>query len=235
MTAKTKAQLRAENDATIKTGVVGGILAGDDNQLRENVIDSALNIVDTSPQEVAGPVTIPIEVAFGSMVSFSTDTTTTIAGRKTNYNLDGHSGDVTLTISNSDIAASTATKGWFFTVKDITGTLVANNRKLIIKNEDISILSVAAGSEFTASADHNLAIGDTVVHSTFTDATYNGTFVVTAIPSATVYEVSAITFNVTGTGNTVKAIEGLASMDIDADWGVLNFFANGSNLFLRSL
>ncbi len=235
MTAKTKAQLRAENDATIKTGVVGGILAGDDNQLREDVIDSALNIVDTAPQTVAGPVTITTEVLFGSMASFSVDTTTVIAGQKFIYNLTSHSGDTTLTISNADIITASAAKGWFFTVKDLSGTLVANNRKLIIKNEDISILSVAAGSEFTASADHNLAIGDIVVHTAFTDPTYNGTFAVTAIPSSAVYEVSTIAFNATDTGDAVKAIEGLASMDIDADWGVLNFFANGSNLFLGGL
>lgn len=60
----------------------------------------------------------------------------------------------------------------------------------------------ASGSNFTTGVVHNYVAGDTIVHTTFADVTYNGTFIITAIVSTTVYEVATISFNATGTGLT---------------------------------
>jgi len=171
----------------------------------------------------------------GAVIEFNSDINTGSSDLAGIYNLTSNSGDTTLIISNSDIALASPDSTWTLAVIDTSGTLTANGRKLSIKNEDISILSVASGSNFTASANHNLSSGDTVVHTTFPDATYNGTFAVSSIISPTVYEVSAIVFNATGTGNAVKTIEGLASVDITSDFGSLSFLSDGSNVFLSSL
>jgi len=77
---------------------------------------------------------------------------------------------------------------------------------LFQQGTDIAVDSAALGTsgagftEFTAASVHGLEVGQAVVNSTFADSAYNGTFIVTAIPSTTIYEVET-TFTATGTGN----------------------------------
>lgn len=71
---------------------------------------------------------------------------------------------------------------------------------------DITVNSAALGTsgagftEFTTASPHGLIAGQAVVNSTFSDSAYNGTFIVVAIPSTTIYEVET-TFTATGAGN----------------------------------
>ena len=70
---------------------------------------------------------------------------------------------------------------------------------------DIGILLVTdpvGETRFTTGSDHGLSIGQAVVLSGFvTETTYNGTFIVTAIPTTTEFEVAEIVFTATDTGN----------------------------------
>ena len=53
-------------------------------------------------------------------------------------------------------------------------------------------------ARFTSTA-HDLAVGETVVHTTFSDSAYNGTYVITAV-AANTYDINTITYTATGTG-----------------------------------
>jgi len=180
---------------------------------------------------------------YGSTTNFNTSRATSLTTRRSHYNLTGHTGDTILTVSQTDIASASSSSNWEFTAKDRTGTLVANGRKLIVKNEDITIDSVAvgaSGSNFTASANHNLLLGDFVYHTTFTDASYNSddifdVFEVTLIVSPTVYQVADIPFNATDAGNSVNAIEKAGQLEITSDFGFAKLAADGNNLFTVGL
>lgn len=73
---------------------------------------------------------------------------------------------------------------------------------------EIVISSVADNGSgkvrFTAASVHGLVVGKALVLDAFSESTYNGTFIVTAVPTTTTFDVEEITFNVddTGTMNT---------------------------------
>ena len=52
----------------------------------------------------------------------------------------------------------------------------------------------------------DLAFGDVIAHTGFTDSTYNGRFVVSAVPSTTVYEVATITSRICGICSIIQWI-----------------------------
>ncbi len=58
-------------------------------------------------------------------------------------------------------------------------------------------------ARFTTGTTHAYKVGDIITNSDFTDTSYNGNFEVTAIAAST-YDVSAITFVATDTGNVVR-------------------------------
>lgn len=129
----------------------------------------------------------------------------------------------TLTISKAD-----NTEGRTFIIRAIDAS---GGSPITVDTEDVTIDSVAlaagSGSDFTASAVHNFSIGTVIVHTGFSESTYNGTFTVTAIPSTTVYEVSAITFVATGTGTSNPAIDGVASVVLTTPYDSMTLQATG--------
>ena len=108
----------------------------------------------------------------------------------------------------------------FFDPNAIAGTLFIVVTSAITDNvgpgifyqqgTDIAINSVAdngsGDARFTSAAVHGLEVGTPVVLSAFAgQATYNGTFIVTAIPTTTTFDVEEITFVATDTGNMNKS------------------------------
>lgn len=132
-------------------------------------------------------------------------TTTSVLGAANVYRMTAP--DTTLTISTAD-----TTEGRTFIVRSIDASV---GSPITVDTEDVTIdsvdLAAGSGSDFTASAVHNFSIGTVIVHTGFSESTYNGTFTVTATPSTTVYEISTITFVATGTGIANPAIDGAAS------------------------
>lgn len=91
--------------------------------------------------------------------------------------------------------------GVFFTppTKSGTVTLVTNRNQT-----DVSVTAVAdngSGKARFTSVGHNLAVGEVISHTTFTEGTYNGTgLIVTAIPTADTYDIATISYTATDTG-----------------------------------
>ena len=110
----------------------------------------------------------------------------------------------------------------------------------------VSVTAVAdagGGVARFSSATHGLAVGETVIHTTFADSAYNGTHVITAVAAST-YDIGTITYTATGTGlyaaNTVEVTDvahGLVNGDtvmidgtIDYDDG-FTVFNKGTDTF----
>lgn len=120
-------------------------------------------------------------------------------------------------ISLRDIDASNVTTGdslFFLDPNAVSGTSFIINGSRIVgggnfyqQGVDIAINSVAdntsGNAEFTANSAHSLVVGTPVVLSGFSESTYNGTFIVTAISGLT-FDVEAIAFVATDTGNMNK-------------------------------
>ncbi len=85
-----------------------------------------------------------------SMAQFSTSTTTGSLGLRSVYNLTSHSGDTTLTVSSADIALGSATEAVEFIVKDTSGNLVSNGRKLTIATQGAETIDGATSIDITA-------------------------------------------------------------------------------------
>jgi len=85
-----------------------------------------------------------------AMASFTSDTDTNTLGIKSIYRVPSHTGDVTLTISSADIATGSATSVWEFTVKDTSGNLVSNGRKINIVTEGAETIDGVATVAITA-------------------------------------------------------------------------------------
>lgn len=106
--------------------------------------------------------------------------------------------------------------GSSFIVKETTGAFA----NLFKQGTDIAINSVAdngsGNTRHTTASPHNLQIGDAVVISGFvTQTTYNGTFIVTAIPSGTEFDV-AVAFVATDTGNMNTSSRDSTDILVDA-------------------
>lgn len=94
-----------------------------------------------------------------------------------------------------------APTGSSFIIDDTSGFFT----NLFQQGTDIAIDSVAdngsGDTRHTTASPHGLEIGQAVVISGFaTETTYNGTFIVTAIPTSTTFDVE-VAFNLTDTGN----------------------------------
>lgn len=66
---------------------------------------------------------------------FNTSISTDSAPIADIYSLIGHTGDVTLTLSSTDIASASLANPWIFTIQDISGTLETNGRILNVVTE----------------------------------------------------------------------------------------------------
>jgi len=98
-----------------------------------------------------------------------------------------------------------AAAGTSFSIRASGITDTADEGEFYQLGTDIAINSVAdngsGDARFTTAAPHGLEVGTPVVLSGFvTETTYNGTFIVTAIPTTTTFDV-AVAFNATDTGN----------------------------------
>ncbi len=86
----------------------------------------------------------------------------------------------------------------------VTGTITGVT-DLTNTNAVTAAAAGTSGTDFTAVA-HGYKVGDIIVHSTFSESTYNGTFTITDVTADT-YEIAAITFVATDTGTgTVNEI-----------------------------
>ncbi len=133
---------------------------------------------------------------------------------------------------NVFIATSDVQNGRQFTIKDEGGLAGSNN--ITVSGAELSVVSVVSGgggSNFVTSANHDYIIGQVIFHSTFTNATYNGTKVVTSIVNPTRYEVAAIAFISTDTGITNVAIDGSQNATISANYGAMTVYCSEEQIF----
>ena len=170
-------------------------------------------------------------VLLSTAAVFSASTTTAIEGIKRRYVCDDTSAPNNFEISITDVPTGSATNHWDFDVVDESGG--AEGNPITIKSTDVTIISVAAGPIFTTSSAHGMQIGALIVQSTFTEPTYNVVGVITDVPTADSYEISAITFIATDTGIANLAISGESFILLDTDYGATRLYSNGLNPFTR--
>lgn len=168
-----------------------------------------------------------------------------ITGRET-YDCD--SSPITITGDAEIIAVTTltaacelnipnnlVTEGRVFTFKDEVGTAGVNI--VTIQAQLLTITGVTDDSplaEFTTNAVHNLSVGHKLVQDCDTIGSYDGTFIVSAVPTTTTYQLTGLNFDTSSDTCTAQVpIDGNTSVLINANYGVGRMYASDAQLFIR--
>lgn len=131
--------------------------------------------------------------------------------------------------------ASQIGPGAFFTPSTKSGTVTLVTDK---NQTDVSVTAVAdngSGKARFTSVGHNLAVGEVIIHTTFTEGTYNDTgLIVTAIPTADTYDVDTVSYVSTDTGLfTAPTVEmtsvGHGLIDGEAIWVANTIYYGGGH------
>ena len=107
-----------------------------------------------------------------------------------NVSMANNGSQVAIVSNNNGFIASLARSG------AITGAIDSSISATIDSVSD----NGATQARFASASAHGAFVGQEVAHTTFADSNYNGTFTITAVPSTTTYDISAITFAGTGAG-----------------------------------
>lgn len=142
-------------------------------------------------------------------------------------------GNPTVTIDNVSVFNSNVDVLFLDPSSGVTSDYTVQNTKgffnsLFVPGVDLAVTMVsdAAGQARFAAASHGYVIGDRIVHSGFTNASYNGTFVVGSVPTGSEY-MAGIAFVSNDSGNTTKA--GRDSNDVTVR--AINNAANPDSMF----
>lgn len=188
------------------TAIAADLADSISNDLRSSITVPSLGQTATS---VLGVVTITADVGeLGNNIDLASSSVAELA--VSGSFLTGGSGVTNNGLSASDIVSlrgfTVPSYNDVFTV--ISATATSFNVTLTFVSDvaglmDVSITAAAiSGSEtrFTTNVPHELQVGKVLVLSNFSETTYNATFVVTAIPTTTTFDV-AVTFvsDVSGT------------------------------------
>jgi hypothetical protein len=194
--------LAGSRDVYIKTTYTNDVgLAGE----TDLTLDVAASIIFTTPVtfNIAAPavgavraanvVTITTTVAHGYVVG----QTVTIAGV------------TTATFNGTFVIASTPTPTTF-TYAQVAANATSGNGTSTIFQANISAPAVGAVRlanvvTITTTGNHGFVVGQSVVIAGVTDATYNGTFVIVATPTATTFTYAQIGVNSTSGNGTASA------------------------------
>ncbi len=128
-------------------------------------------------------------------------------------------GNPTINVSNCSVFNTSADVVFFDPSSGSLSDYTIENTKgffnsLFVPGVDnpVTMVSDAAGQARFAAASHGYVVGDRIVHSGFSESSYNGTFIVGSVPTASEY-MTGVAFNGNSSGNTTKA--GRDSTDVN--------------------
>jgi len=120
-------------------------------------------------------------------------------------------GNPTVTVDRCSVFNSSADVVFFDPSSGATSDYTIQNTKgffnsLFVPGTDLAVTSVSdfGGQARFGAASHGYVTGDRVVHSGFSEASYNGTFIVGTVPTGSEYMVG-VAFVANDTGNTTQA------------------------------